>query len=63
MTADDAVPHFRVLLVCTANQCRSPMAQFVLQRAVDRLGLDWEIGSAGTRARNGAAMADAAAPC
>lgn len=39
-----------VLFVCTANQCRSPMAEALLKDKVARLGqsADWAISSAGT---------------
>ncbi len=42
---------FRVLAICTANHCRSPMCAALLNRACDeRFGPDhdWQIGSAGT---------------
>lgn len=41
---------FGVLMVCTANLCRSPMAERLLQHRVDVVGLGWSIRSAGTRA-------------
>ncbi|QDP95183.1 low molecular weight phosphatase family protein [Microlunatus elymi] len=47
---------FDVLLICTANQCRSPMAEFLLRDVVARRGLDWRVGSAGTHARPGRGM-------
>ena len=39
-----------VLFVCTANRCRSPMAEALLKDKVQRLGQagEWRIGSAGT---------------
>lgn len=45
----------RVLFVCTANLCRSPMAELLLRDAVaGRPDRDrWSIGSAGTRTRGG----------
>ncbi len=46
----------RVLIVCTANQCRSPMAEFLLRRALGDRGLHWQVSSAGTRARPGLQM-------
>lgn len=46
MTADD--PR-RVLLVCTANVCRSYMAQVAMTDRAHALGLDLAISSAGTR--------------
>lgn len=42
-----------VLVVCTANQCRSPLAEHQLRAAARSAGLDWTIGSAGTRAKAG----------
>lgn len=47
---------FRVLMVCSANQCRSPMAAFLLHHAVDQLELDWIIDSAGTNVRAGTSI-------
>ena len=44
---------WRVLAVCTANLCRSPMMQFLL---ADVLPDGWTIRSAGTRAINGREM-------
>lgn len=42
--------HFRVLVVCTANHCRSPMAQQLLRRAAAARFGDgaWQVDSAGT---------------
>lgn len=45
----------RVLVVCTANQCRSPLAEFLLRRAVQG-NVDWQISSAGTHAESGLPM-------
>jgi protein-tyrosine phosphatase len=44
---------FRVLIVCTANQFRSPLAEHLLRKSVTDLGLSWTIVSAGTNARPG----------
>lgn len=41
---------FRVLVVCTANQCRSPMAEFLLRQEAATLGVRWKVFSAGTHA-------------
>jgi protein-tyrosine phosphatase len=38
----------KVLLVCTANICRSPMAEGILRRACARTGLDFDVDSAAT---------------
>lgn len=46
----------RLLLVCTANQCRSPLAEFLLRRAARDRGLGWRVGSAGTHAPMGMPM-------
>ena len=44
-------PELSVLFVCTANICRSPMAEGLLRHHCDRMGLGRRIGidSAGTR--------------
>ncbi len=42
-----------VLVVCTANVCRSPMAEALLGRAVRSRGSAATLGSAGTEARPG----------
>lgn len=44
-----------VLFVCTANRCRSPMAEALLKAKVSQLGqaADWQISSAGTWAEPG----------
>ena len=51
----------RVLAVCTANHCRSPLMEFVLREAARERGLDWSVSSAGTRAVNGVPMHEYAA--
>lgn len=38
----------RVLMVCLGNICRSPLAEGILQDKCRRIGLEWEIDSAGT---------------
>ncbi len=40
---------YRVLLVCTGNTCRSPMAAHVLRRELADAGLTAEVASAGLR--------------
>ncbi len=44
--------HKNVIFVCTANMCRSPMAEYMLR---DRFpeGTDWTVASAGTVAGDG----------
>ncbi len=42
-----------LLLVCTANLCRSPTAQVYLQAAAERRSLPWRVRSAGLQARDG----------
>ena len=51
-TPDGAEP-FEVLFVCTANHCRSPLAEHLLRQRVQLAGLGWSVGSAGTRCRPG----------
>lgn len=81
MTATDPDPEgparpFRVLFVCTANQCRSPLAEYLLRDALRAVGVaasafddemssgvstgGWAIGSAGTRTAGGRPMDPAA---
>ncbi len=48
-----------VLVVCTANQCRSPMAERLLARRLEQAGIDARVGSAGFLA-GGAPAADGA---
>lgn len=49
-------PGFAVLLVCTANHCRSPMAEHLLRDRLPGRGLTWTVTSAGTRAEPGHPM-------
>ncbi len=44
-----------VLFICTANQCRSPMAMMLFQRHLAQHGMasGWRVESAGTWAREG----------
>jgi protein-tyrosine-phosphatase len=55
-----SVQPFRILFVCTANVCRSPMAEHLMRRALEQrpghLRTPWAVGSAGTRALVGADM-------
>lgn len=38
----------KILMVCLGNICRSPLAEGILQHKADKLGLKWEVDSAGT---------------
>ena len=51
----DTVPRVptRVLMVCTANVCRSPMAAAILQHHLDAQGVEAVVSSAGTIGPNG----------
>ena len=72
MTADPRLAgarddqQFRVLMVCTANICRSPLAEHLMRRALEqRFGPDgasrWTVRSAGTHAIVGAPIHEHAA--
>ena len=51
----------RILLVCTGNICRSPLAAALMQRAVQERGVDGiEVSSAGTGAWDGAPASEGA---
>ncbi|RIJ78213.1 hypothetical protein D1871_03915 [Nakamurella silvestris] len=53
--------NFRVLMVCTANHCRSPLAELILRQRLTGLdvpGTRWEVTSAGTHALVGRPMHD-----
>lgn len=41
-------PPYKVLAVCLGNICRSPLAEGLIQRAANEVGLNWEVASAGT---------------
>ncbi len=48
-----------ILIVCTANVCRSPVAEALLRDRLTKMGLDeWEVGSAGTWAYPGQSAAE-----
>src|SRR3989442_3835410 len=50
-----------ILLVCTGNICRSPLAAALLERALNERGLDAiEVSSAGTGAWDGAPVSEGA---
>lgn len=51
----------RILVVCTANQCRSPMAAALLRRRLDARGVDATVASAGLLPGGAPATADARA--
>lgn len=52
----EAAERATVLVVCTANICRSPVVEAVLRDRLERRGLDsWTVRSAGTLARPGLA--------
>ncbi|MFN5327195.1 MAG: low molecular weight protein-tyrosine-phosphatase [Bacteroidota bacterium] len=38
----------KVLMVCLGNICRSPLAEGILRHKCEKLGLDWQVDSAGT---------------
>lgn len=44
---------FAVLFVCTANECRSPIAEHLARALSSALGLNWRIASAGTQTVGG----------
>lgn len=54
----------RVLVVCTANICRSPMAHAILHAEITRRGLPFEVNSAGIlNMRGSPAAAEAEQAC
>ncbi len=53
MSVQDDDPITRILFVCTANHCRSPMAELLLRQRAERAGLPWLVESAGTDAEVG----------
>jgi protein-tyrosine phosphatase len=38
----------KILMVCLGNICRSPLAEGILEAKAKKLGLQWEVDSAGT---------------
>ena len=57
--ADSAERPFRILLVCEANVCRSPMAEYLLRKILTDQGVDasaFEVISAGIHADDGETM-------
>ena len=54
-------PSFRLLFVCTGNTCRSPMAQVLAERSLERRGWnDVEVRSAGVSAGVGGRASEGA---
>ena len=51
----------RILVVCTANICRSPMAEVLLRHAAHQRGIDATVASAGVRARGGLCASEGSA--
>ena len=51
----------RILIVCTGNICRSPLAEQLLRQNLTAAGIDAVVTSAGTRAMTGSAMTPEAA--
>ncbi|WP_105033678.1 arsenate reductase/protein-tyrosine-phosphatase family protein [Cryobacterium aureum] len=51
----------RILIVCTGNICRSPLAEQLLRQNLTAAGIDAIVTSAGTRAMTGSAMTPEAA--
>ena len=48
----------KIVIICTANVCRSPVGEAVLRERLEGLGLEgWEVGSAGTWAYPGQSAA------
>jgi len=40
----------KILMVCLGNICRSPLAEGIMRAKTEKMGLDWQIDSAGTGA-------------
>jgi protein-tyrosine phosphatase len=38
----------KILMVCLGNICRSPLAEGIMKEKIKRLGLPWQVDSAGT---------------
>lgn len=54
--SDSAAAPLRILVVCTGNICRSPLAERVLQARLDAAGIQAVVISAGTSAMTGDPM-------
>ncbi|MCH7714965.1 MAG: low molecular weight protein arginine phosphatase [Gemmatimonadetes bacterium] len=50
----------KVLLVCTGNICRSPIAEAMIKKAIQGRGVEIEVESAGTGAWDGASVSEGA---
>ncbi|MCH7490832.1 MAG: low molecular weight protein arginine phosphatase, partial [Gemmatimonadetes bacterium] len=50
----------RVLLVCTGNICRSPIAEAMIKKAIQGRGVEIEVESAGTGAWDGVSVSEGA---
>ncbi len=50
-----------VLFVCTANLCRSPLAEHLMRARLGRGGPAWDVASAGAAARGGQELLEATA--
>ncbi len=50
----------KVLLVCTGNICRSPIAEAMMKKAIHDRGVEIEVESAGTGAWDGASVSEGA---
>lgn len=48
---------YNILLVCTGNTCRSPMAEVILKQLLAERGVPMTVTSAGTAAMNGSSAA------
>ena len=47
----------KIVFVCTGNTCRSPMAQYLLKKALKEKKMrGFKVGSCGIKAKKGAAM-------
>lgn len=61
MAPNDTPTPFTVLVVCTGNICRSPLAEQLLRARLGELGVSVKVHSAGSRAMAGDAMTPEAA--
>ena len=54
--ADEAAASFHILVVCTANRCRSAAGEALFRAAIGDRNLPVSVSSAGTAARDGLSM-------